>query len=249
MNDWETDILQERYELARERLGEIPEEKALPGEIGRYFLTVACYLRTVLEKKEISEIGEEEYEHSYVNPVFAVMRLGADNGRLLSFLYYEMKSLPPLVEAGTILDAVIRTELFLEVYGAFLCEWQEKQKSPDYESIRRIIYWYAFDYADIAAEQYIRELSSDALDGKGSENGVYLVSHSILYHFEERDSGASQEADMGRPERISREDWDHRNDVDLIRDKAYVSRRQEVLRTAMEKYGRRQSNLLPDIEL
>lgn len=98
-----------------------------------------------------------QYQESYANPVWAVKKLGGNFGSLLSFLYYEMRSLIGFIYEQRLEAVVIRMELFVEVYGAFVFAWQEYQKLPDYEEIRKILYWYAFDYADMAAEERVRE--------------------------------------------------------------------------------------------
>ena len=47
--------------------------------------------------------------------------------------------------------------LFLEVYGAFVYAASEGVEMPSGGDIRQMIYWFASDYADLAAEQRVRE--------------------------------------------------------------------------------------------
>ncbi len=178
MNDIE--IMQERYDLVISRIREIQEEHFGVPAFEEYFATVARFI-TMMDKtwdfvaegnlktatlEELKahnlslyeDILPENYEKSYTNPKVAVEKLGKEFGALLAFLYYEMRSLIIFAYEQRLQDMVIRMELFVEVYGAFHYEWTEEQRLPAYESIRQSIYWYASDYADIAAQQRVEEL-------------------------------------------------------------------------------------------
>lgn len=226
MNDFETDFLQERFKLARERLEEILEEELLPEELEKYFHNAAGYLLDLLKE---SSPAQETYEESYLNPTYAKKKLGILRGGLLSFVYYELQSLSLIMKEKNAEDWIIRAELFLEIYSFYVCEWQENHKMPDNESLRCIIYWFAFDYADIAAEQYIQALFYNGSEEESGTGKGYLYSHSVLYGFlpgvVESSQSCSWEADR-----------DHREDVALILDKGYVSRKLEAFRTALDKY-------------
>lgn len=176
-------ILEERLELALERIREIPEEHWSAGKAEAYeayFTAVARFLLLIGETREFlkadglkkAPLGELQrrnhelyadilpphYEESFANPTYAVKVIGQEFGALLSFLYTEMRSLIGFVYEGRMDELVIRMELFAEIYAAFIYEWQENQMLPSYESIRRILYWFVSDYADVAAEQRVREL-------------------------------------------------------------------------------------------
>ena len=127
-------------------------------------------------------------------------------------------------------DMVIRLELFLEVYAAYTYEWKENGQLPEYESIRRIMYWFAFDYADVAAEQYVEELKN----GVSDRDGLYLNSASMLYRFVPGEGRSSRDSGDGDVDRCTA---DHQEDIAMILDRAYVSRKLEVFRTALEKIG------------
>lgn len=177
------DFLKERLELSVERLREMPQEHWGDGDaepFEKYFAGVAEFLVSVEENRCFIEKGglqnapleelqkrnhalyadilEENYENSYANPVYAVKALGEEFGALLSFLYSEMRSVIGFSYEGRIAEMVIRMELFLEVYAAFVYEWEENKSLPVYENIRKIIYWFASDYADVSAEQRVKEL-------------------------------------------------------------------------------------------
>ena len=103
------------------------------------------------------DILPENYGSSYADPAYAVSQLGEELGAELSFLYAELRSMIGFCYEGKLEELVIRMELFTEVYTAVVYEWQENQKIPGGEDIRKILYWFASDYADVAAERRIRE--------------------------------------------------------------------------------------------
>lgn len=177
------EFLAERLELSMERIWEMPREHWAEGEaepFEQYFASVAEFVALVEENRCFMENGglqnasleelqkrnhalyadilEENYENSYANPVYAVNTLGEEFGALLSFLYSEMRSVIGFSYEGRISEMVIRMELFLEVYAVFVYEWEENKSLPIYDNIRKIIYWFASDYADISAEQRVKEL-------------------------------------------------------------------------------------------
>lgn len=248
--DWEErkameeDILKERYELAVGRIKELAEELAfveneyLSVDTTEYFATAASYLINLLENKEAAKtagskglcLPEKSYEHSYLNPAYAMAVLGIEHGRILSWLLYELCSMEPFVKGGCIQDIVIRLELFLEVYAVYTYEWKENGQLPEFETIRRIMYWFAFDYADVAAEHYVEELKN----GVSYMDGLYLNSASMLYGFVPGEGRSSRDSGDGDMDRCAK---DHQGDIAMILDKAYVGRKLEVFRTALEKNG------------
>lgn len=181
----ERELLLERLELALDRIRKIPgedwqEEDLQPWK--EYFATVAKFLLMIEENRQFLEQGgletaslEElkqrnhalyedilpgQYENSFANPAAAVRELGESFGAMMAFLYTEMRSLIGFTYEGRLSELVIRMELFSEVYAAFVYELQENHKLPSYESIREILYWFVSDYADVAAEERVRELVS-----------------------------------------------------------------------------------------
>ena len=181
----ERELLLERLELALDRIRKIPGEDWQGEDLQpwkEYFATVAKFLLLIEENRQFLEQGgletaslEElkqrnhalyedilpgQYENSYANPAAAVRKLGDASGAMLSFLYTEMRSLIGFTYEGRLSELVIRMELFSEVYAAFVYELQENHKLPSYEAIREILYWFVSDYADVAAEERVRELVS-----------------------------------------------------------------------------------------
>ena len=163
-----------RYELAIERIENIKGENTVSEKYRDYFRTLADFVLLVDKLKEKIENGEyykfsieelacwnthlyddvlgEHYKTSYANPVFATEKFGIEYGRLLSFLYTELRgAIPYAFEKKTeYLDILF--ELFIEVYNQF-----EEEKEPEYEHVRQTIYWYASDYCDVFLTDRIKE--------------------------------------------------------------------------------------------
>ncbi len=167
--DTGNEIISERYDLAVYRLREM-EQEVLRNEIfNDYFHKVIDFLLMMddtlvwatnggCDKDSMQEIRErnhkiyedilpENYGASYGNPAYAIDRLGDEFGKLLSSLYFEMRSMIPCAFSSDKFNMVIRMELFLEVYGAFNTSLEEGNL-PSYESVRKIMYWFYSDYAE-----------------------------------------------------------------------------------------------------
>ena len=86
----------------------------------------------------------EHYKTSYANPAFATEKFGIEYGRLLSFLYTELRGVIPYAFEKKTEYLDILFELFIEVYNQF-----EEENEPEYEHVRQTIYWYASDYCDV----------------------------------------------------------------------------------------------------
>ena len=181
------DLETERYALAIERIRQIPDESICEEQIQTYFRSIAEFVllmdrawnivesgtlrRMTLEELQIFnrelyvDILPEHYGSSYGNPDYAVDCLGESMGQMLSFLYTELRGMIPAVFEQNRFDMVIRMELLLEVYQAFVGaaqdsrEESEKHTQPDIaagksvigstaapETIQQILYWYVSDY-------------------------------------------------------------------------------------------------------
>jgi len=179
----EQSILTERLELAVERIRGIRED-ALGQVLGDpaledYFAFCAAFLMMLhehalflqaggLQSASIEELARrnrelyadilpEHYEESYGNPAYAVEKLGISRGRELCFLYTELRSLISFIYEGRLEEVVVRMELFLEVYSSFVYASSEGEGLPGGEDVRRMLYWFVSDYADLAAKRRIRE--------------------------------------------------------------------------------------------
>lgn len=165
----DSEMIGERYQLAVSRIKEIKNENLGRPEFDEYFRTVSGFIEMIddtlkwsidggLEKDSMEELGKrnkalyedilpEHYDSSFGNPEVAVKKLGEDFGKILSSLYFEIRSMIPSAFEHNLFDMVIRAELFLEVYGAFASSC-EVGKLPEYEAIRQIMYWFYSDYAE-----------------------------------------------------------------------------------------------------
>ena len=154
------DLEKERYALAIERIGGIAGESGCPEEVQRYFVRMAELVQLAdrtwkivedgslrrmslpelqrLNRELYEDILPEHYGQSYANPDYAVDRLGESIGRQLSFLCAELRGIIPAVFEQNRFDMVIRMELLLEVYQAFV--------SGTPEEIPQMLYWYVSDY-------------------------------------------------------------------------------------------------------
>lgn len=167
------DLVMERYELAAERIRGIKEEKNVPEVFQEYFERTAEFLVQMIQLREkiaegekthlsLEELRRENYElyrdilpenygHSYGNPDYACSILGEEQGKLLSFLYSELRGLIVYAYEGRIWDFLVGLELFLQVYSEF-----EGEEIPSPESVREILYWYVNDYCQEFVEYRIR---------------------------------------------------------------------------------------------
>ena len=172
-------VLQERYELAVDRIRQIPGEHFGNPAFEKYFAAVAEFLLMLdetrcflaeggLEKAPVEELARrnhalyadvlpEHYEESYCNPEYAVKMLGEELGALLSHLAYRMLPIIGYVYEGVLEEVVVRMELFVEVYTAFTYQWKEDEKLPDRETVRQILYWAVSDYLDVRSLREVRE--------------------------------------------------------------------------------------------
>ena len=173
--------LQERYSLAMERIEGILNEETVSAPFCIYFQTVAKFLletKTLREKlaqekaeaytlKEWQQINHdmyvdilpEHYARSFGNPGYAVETLGEVFGKLLSFLYTELRALQIYVYEGRLEEIVVCLELFIEVYNCF-----ERTPLPEYREIQQVIYWFLSDYSELFVARRIREAIDPELD-------------------------------------------------------------------------------------
>ncbi len=166
--------MNERYELAMGRIRSIVKEETVAPAYRDYFQSVARFVLEIdaikrrLENKsnerctmeELKEENEriyrdivgEAYEISYANPTYAVAKMGENVGRMLSFLYAEIRSEIPHVYEGRLEYLTICNELFIEIYNCF-----EGVETPDEKELKSIIYWYASDYCDVFVSERVAE--------------------------------------------------------------------------------------------
>ena len=166
--------MNERYELAIERIRSIVNENTVGQKYHDYFQNVAKFILEIdaikqrLENKpnEVCTLEElrnenynlykdilsQNYERSYANPTYASVKMGEEYGQILSFLYTEIRSEIPYVYEKRLEYLTICNELFIEVYNCF-----EAEEEPDIAELKSIIYWYASDYCDVFLTERIEE--------------------------------------------------------------------------------------------
>lgn len=162
-------MLKERFMLASERIREIPEEKGMTAPpFEGFFRALASTVLAALEGGLPGELGPGAYEKSYACPSFACEKLGEDLGRPLSVLYYEVCSMALPSLPGDPEEILIRMELFLEVYQAFVIEFRETGGVPEGRYITGKIGQYLSDYFREEALRRLKALTipSSAEEGK-----------------------------------------------------------------------------------
>ena len=176
-----TEQIRERYDLTIDRIGRICMEKTVGEQFRQYFQKTAEFILEIERIRKLIETGmwkqlsaeekreekrklyedilPEQYAASYANPAYAVQKLGEEYGRILSFLYTEIRGEIIYAFEQKDLYLTICNELFIEIYNCF-----ESVEQPAYEEIKEIVYWYASDYADVFVADRVREQIDPSLD-------------------------------------------------------------------------------------
>ena len=175
---YNNDSYRERHALSVERLRTLPFEESVEDSYIAYFRLVALFLlevenvRIQVESGKWDQYNEEDmrqineilysdivgdaYEKSYANPKYACSWFEPEMGRLLSFLYVEMRSGIPYAFEGRLDYLTILYELFIEVYTYFE-NCRVDGAEPEIRRVRDIVYWYASDYCDVFLADRIKE--------------------------------------------------------------------------------------------
>ncbi len=173
------DNLDERYGLAFERIKQINSDcDILQDGFCEYFKRVSgfiiemdklkhnidtkCYENAALEElqrvntdlyKDVLD-STDAYDKSFANPSYACERLGLDYGRLLSFLYIEIRGMIVYAYEKRTAQMTAVAELFVEIY----CMFEQADSLPEYQSVLDCVYWYVSDYSDDMIEYRISEM-------------------------------------------------------------------------------------------
>lgn len=161
--------VKDRYPLVMERIQSIQEEATTKEPFCSYFQKMAEFImkmntiKKVVEDKTFfdwslekhqefnhsiyEEIKPQGYETSYANPAYAVRELGEDYGKLLCFLYTELRKFTGYAVEERIYEITIYSEMFVEIYNCF-----EDPEGTTPEVIQKIIYWFFHDYTEIFTE-------------------------------------------------------------------------------------------------
>lgn len=177
------DSVQERYELAMERIHTFVEgDTSIKAPYLDYFKKVADFvlqmdvLRGKVDSQDMRDATFEDmkaynyelyhdvleengqYECSYANPAYAVAKLGEGYGQLLSFLYTELRGDIIYAVEQRLFDMAIHAELFVEV----LCMFEDE--TPSEKELKKVLYYFVSDYADQTIDYRTRELLDPALN-------------------------------------------------------------------------------------
>ncbi len=169
--------LEERLQLALDRIAGIPGEDTVDEAYKDYFEKAADYIVNACKGCAGSEGNEESgdpkalrdleslkkrneelysglihYETSYANPDYADAKLGI-YGSILSFLAAELYGLGRLIADKRLFDIVTLLELFIEIYCLF-CD----EKKPYIKHIEEAVYYYAYDYIGYAADERLHDM-------------------------------------------------------------------------------------------
>ena len=196
-------MMEERYNLAVDRIGDIKEERTVDVKFRDYFVKVAEFIHLIdgtkkkiedhtfdgmqieelaaWNKKLYSDILPEHYRESYANPDYAVAQLGEAYGSTLSALYAEIRAAIVYVYEKKTEYLDILFELFIEVYNQF-----EEEEMPEPHVLKEILYWYASDYCDVFVADRIHE-QVDATQSFAADMilGSDLADLRYLYRFGE----------------------------------------------------------------
>lgn len=171
--------VRERYDLAMERIAQIPGEHRVKEPYQGYFACMAGFvgqiedlaLRQMREELEDLSLEEqkalnrtlyadvlpEQYEESYANPTYAAKLLGEDYGPLLAAFYAQLRGMIVFAYECRLTDITILCETLIEIYNMF------EDGVPPVKSLKDVFYWFHSDYTDVTLAYRIREQLDPAL--------------------------------------------------------------------------------------
>ena len=161
--------MEERFELLKNRIEEIPGEKILPSRIQEYFVSEAEFILYVLKiygYKKNDELCKLDYstlkrDNTYLYTHKVDITYGScesESEKYLVMLDGELKAMIPYAYEGNLHNLLIRMELFLEVYSAYLCAAEDGLKEPKELSLKDIFFYYVSDYTDEDTEERIHDM-------------------------------------------------------------------------------------------
>ena len=165
MDEW----VMERYELAKERIAQIPQETIVEEPYRDFFVKEAAFLQQIITVMDNGTQGKnfvelkvqnhelyqdilpQNYENSYGNPAYAQKMLG-EYGKEFTFLYTELHGGIAYAFEKKAWDLTVILELFLEIYSAFA-----QEEIPTEKQVKEILVSYVNDYCQDMVEERIRE--------------------------------------------------------------------------------------------
>lgn len=171
--------VRERYDLAMERIAQIPGENRVKEPYQGYFACMADFVEQIEDlalrqmREELEDLSLEEqkalnrtlyagvlpeqYEESYANPAYAAKLLGEDYGPLLSAFYAQLRGMIVFAYECRLTDITILCETLIEIYNMF------EDGVPPVKSLKDVFYWFHSDYTDVTLAYRIREQLDPAL--------------------------------------------------------------------------------------
>lgn len=199
-------LYKERYELSCERIREIAAGAIeIDDNYKDYFCKTAQFLQQIdkivklvesselykysmeqleeLNKNCYRDVIPENYDTSYANPSYSVVKFGDSIGKMLCFLYTELRGCIAYGFEMRLFEITIGQELFLEIYHIF----EEEQNIHRLEkAVKSAIAYYASDYSEqmmeIRTEEMLLPERSFAVDLVMDSN---LEDLRYLYYFGE----------------------------------------------------------------
>lgn len=172
--------IKERYNLVKERIEEILQEKTVEAKYREYFATMAEYILynlQIFEKlkngdfktagiEELSSINYKLYEsvigknydNCVGNPDYMEKNNMGEEGKYLLYLFGRLRSLTEYVYKEKMYEITILLELFLQVYNIF------EDGSNILENVHEAVYYFVYDYADVFVYNRTKEITDDEED-------------------------------------------------------------------------------------
>ncbi len=169
------EAIQERYELALERIELMEKEESVREPFRDYFHKTAAFVLMVRQvaamtlEERISKLSLKEqqglnhslyediigdnYHFSYANPAYACEKFGDKFGKLLSFLTTELRSIIVYAYECRLYEITIYLELLIEIYNYF-----EEEDEYTYKDVKRAVYDFMSDYCEVLVEGRVRDL-------------------------------------------------------------------------------------------
>lgn len=162
----------ERYELATERIRQIPKED-LSVHFGDFFVSMAEFVIDVdelkrdidsgkyenydfetlqsIQEKLYAQILPQNYNKSFFHPDVLFEKYGEEFGQVLCVLARELRSIIPMAYERKEENISSVLEVFLEIYTA------AKEEDVTAKQLEDIFFWYMFDYLDVTVPERVRE--------------------------------------------------------------------------------------------
>lgn len=175
------DLVEERFLLIRERLGEISKKPEIAAPFDEYFRVIATQLLQLIEVETQAESGrlagwskeegkrindalyapftKENYEESYANPAYAVKVLGEELGAQLAAVFSMLMDYYTYAFEGNRFFVCIFAELVVELYTQF-----EDAGEFTPEEVKASIYSFMHDYSDVRMEDRFGRLLNPDYD-------------------------------------------------------------------------------------